>query len=70
MYRATRDESWLTAARRACALACEARTGDSHPAGSLWRGDLGVALLALELEFPDRAAMPLYRSVLTSPGRV
>ena len=34
--------------------------GPGFPGRSLWNGDLGVALLTLELTEPQLAAMPLY----------
>jgi hypothetical protein len=60
MYRATGEPTWLTHARRLAAEAATVPVGPTFPAHSLWGGDLGVAVLALDLEEPQRAAMPLY----------
>jgi serine/threonine-protein kinase len=57
-YRATGDVSWL---RRAVLLAERAvRRGADAEAGSLFRGDVGIALLVAELDWPDDACMPFF----------
>jgi serine/threonine-protein kinase len=63
MYRATSDGTWLDHAHRLVVQASLALGTPNLPDHSLWRGDLGLALLATELSQPDRAAMPLYRAI-------
>jgi lantibiotic modifying enzyme len=60
LYRATGEPTWLSHARRLAAEAAGAVPGPDLPQDSLWGGDLGVALLTLELDDPAKAAMPLY----------
>ena len=60
LYRATGEHTWLSHARRLADEAAATPAGPEFPAHSLWGGDLGVALLTLELDEPERAAMPLY----------
>jgi hypothetical protein len=60
--RASNDPAWHA---RALALADRSATeaglaSDSKTPLSLYKGHVGLALLALELERPDRAAMPLF----------
>jgi serine/threonine protein kinase len=60
-YRHSGEREWL---QRAFELANGAADGLSYwacPQGSLYKGDLGVALLAAELERPERAAMPVFQ---------
>ncbi len=61
LYRAGGDGAWLDHARRLAHKASSAVPGADFPEHSLWQGDLGVALLLVELEEPSSAAMPLYR---------
>jgi lantibiotic modifying enzyme len=60
MYRATGEPTWLSHARRLAEEAAGASPGPEFPEQSLWSGDLGVALLTLDLDDPARAAMPFY----------
>lgn len=60
LYRAAGEPTWLAHARRLADEAAGAPAGPDLPEHSLWGGDLGVALLELELAHPERAAMPLY----------
>lgn len=60
LYRATGEPTWLSHARRLAGEAAGAVAGPDLPEHSLWGGDLGVALLTVELEDPAKAAMPLY----------
>ena len=60
LYRATGETTWLSHARRLAEEAAGAAPGRDFPEHSLWSGDLGVALLTLELDHPMKAAMPLY----------
>ena len=60
LYRATGEPTWLSHARRLASEAAGAAAGPDFPEHSLWGGDLGVALVTLELDDPAKAAMPLY----------
>lgn len=62
LYRATGEPTWLDRARR-----LQHRTARSFPRGasgtlSLYKGALGAALLAQELELPARSCHPLFES--------
>ena len=61
-YRATRDERWRAGALRIAEHSAEhdAIAGDAASPLSLYKGYAGLALLAAELERPERAAMPLF----------
>jgi hypothetical protein len=61
MYRHTQEEAWLGLAseRLQSALA----RNDAGPGGwshSLYRGEVGLALAALEIAYPDEARHPLF----------
>ncbi|RSN04870.1 hypothetical protein DMB42_29185 [Nonomuraea sp. WAC 01424] len=59
-HRLSGEPCWLAAAHRLAGAATrEAGGGDSLP-NSLWKGDLGVALLIGDLDRPDLACMPLF----------
>ena len=60
LYRATGESAWLPHAKRLADEAAGSACGPDFPQHSLWGGDVGVALLALDLEEPGRAAMPIY----------
>jgi serine/threonine-protein kinase len=61
--RHTQDPAWLARARvlagRAIRTAPDMR-GTEHPRHSLYKGELGLALLLTDLEQPDSAAMPMF----------
>ena len=63
--RSTNDANWLDQARalaeRAVQTAPQLRTAD-HPRHSLYKGELGLALLIADLEQPQTAAMPMFGS--------
>jgi hypothetical protein len=63
IYRATGEDDWLEEAQRLAAHAADTPPGEEFPEHSLWRGDVGPALLITELGDPARAAMPLYRAL-------
>jgi hypothetical protein len=63
LYRATSERRWLTAAHRVAADAVRAAADEDAPAHQLFAGELGVMLLAAELEDPARAAMPVYETI-------
>jgi hypothetical protein len=61
-YRRTGEEKWRS---RAVGIANRAASegglaGDAPTVLSLYKGHVGVALLSIELECPERAAMPLF----------
>ena len=60
LYRATGEERWLSAAHGAAGEAATMSASDETPAHRLFTGLLGVALLAMELDDPDHATMPVY----------
>ena len=59
----TQDPVWLARAReladRAVRVAPQFRTAE-HPRHSLYKGELGLALLLADLEQPETAAMPMF----------
>ncbi len=61
-YRSSGDERWRAQALRvaASAAANDQLAGDATSPLSLYKGHAGLALLAAELEVPERAAMPLF----------
>lgn len=60
LYRHTGEPVWLARARLLCARAeREGQTHREYP-HSLWKGELGVAVLAADLEEPDWARMPFF----------
>jgi eukaryotic-like serine/threonine-protein kinase len=61
-YRATGDERWLRLAQRLAerGATSEAVAGDAPTPLSLYKGQVGLALLALELARPELAMMPLF----------
>jgi len=61
-YRSSGDERWRAQALRvaASAAASDQLAGDATSPLSLYKGHAGLALLAVELEGPERAAMPLF----------
>jgi eukaryotic-like serine/threonine-protein kinase len=65
MYRSTGDAAWHHRARalahRAVHIAPHMRTAE-HPRHSLYKGELGLALLIADLERPQSAAMPMFGS--------
>jgi eukaryotic-like serine/threonine-protein kinase len=61
-YRSSGDERWRTQALRVAASAASngELAGDATSPLSLYKGHAGLALLAVELEVPERASMPLF----------
>jgi serine/threonine-protein kinase len=61
LYRHTNERPWL---KRATELARMAAALESPPAPahSLYKGDVGIAVLAADLESPDSACMPFFGS--------
>lgn len=63
LYRHTDDADWLAKARQLADRAVvAAESHSSEYRDSLYRGDLGVAVLVADLMRPDDAAMPLFES--------
>jgi serine/threonine-protein kinase len=66
LYRHTGDKTWLQrardAARWAAAAATDTRTksGPDFRPESLYKGDLGLAVLDADLEHPEQACMPMF----------
>ena len=60
MYRRHRDAAWLQRARELCELAIDNLDESLGPVWSLYKGALGVAVLARDLEQPHLARMPLF----------
>jgi serine/threonine-protein kinase len=60
LYRRTGDEVWLRRAKQFTDHAVRESDPDSEEAHRLYKGGLGVALLAAELEDPSSARMPLF----------
>jgi serine/threonine-protein kinase len=58
-HRRTDDPAWLTRAAALARRAADPRTRGLRP-GSLYAGDVGVALLTAELQRPDLARMPAF----------
>jgi serine/threonine-protein kinase len=61
-HRSTGDVRWRSRAVRTADRAARVgeRAADSEPPLSLYRGRVGLALLAVELQCPEYAAMPLF----------
>lgn len=61
MYAHSGEGRWLTAARELAAhAAADTRGSGTLVAGSLHKGDVGIAVLAADLANPDAAAMPFF----------
>jgi serine/threonine-protein kinase len=59
-YRLTGDDRWLARARTLARRAAESHQLDDAYPHSLYKGELGLALLAADLERPEEAAMPFF----------
>jgi serine/threonine-protein kinase len=68
-FRSTGNERWLTRATVIARFAAEhgELAGDATSPLSLYKGHVGLALLAAELEDPERAAMPLFEFEPAAP---
>ena len=63
LHRATGEPRWLERARELAetgAAAAEALESEEHPRYALYKGALGLILLASDLDRPDMAAMPVF----------
>lgn len=59
LYRYTREEVWLQRAKELGERAALGASGPQLRANSLYRGDVGVALLAADLMHPQQSSTPL-----------
>jgi serine/threonine protein kinase len=59
-YRMTGERTWLERARRLADHAAAGLSSWHSPTDSLYKGAIGVAVLAADLERPESAAMPLF----------
>jgi serine/threonine-protein kinase len=59
VYKHTGDTAWLGRARRLANHAAE-YTGEQTRSNSLWKGELGVAVLIADLDSPENAQMPFF----------
>jgi hypothetical protein len=62
LYKQCGDTTWLARARVLANRAATSIRAGSLQRDSLYRGEVGVALLAADLEQPEHACMPLYES--------
>jgi serine/threonine protein kinase len=62
LYRLTGQREWLLRARQLADRAVGAPAAPEMPAHSLYKGDLGVAVLAADLDHPESAAMPFFEA--------
>ena len=62
LYKALGDEQWLDRAIRLIESADCKKIHEPGARNSLFRGDLGVILLAMELERPSMSVMPLFEA--------
>jgi len=62
LYKHTGETAWLARARALAGRAARSIRGGSLRRDSLYKGDVGVALLAADLEHPEHACMPLYEA--------
>jgi serine/threonine-protein kinase len=63
LFGATGDDHWRVAAQNVVMDVLRDDGDDGNPEYSLFRGQLGVALLAAELTQPERASMPLVQAI-------
>jgi serine/threonine-protein kinase len=59
LYRHTGAQEWLSRARRMANHAA-GYDGEQQRTNSLWKGELGVAVLVADLEAPEQARMPFF----------
>lgn len=59
LYRHTGDAAWLSRARHMANHAA-AYTGEQQRTNSLWKGELGIAVLISDLQSPENAQMPFF----------
>ena len=59
LFQQTKDQVWLQRARKLARLAAGAAVTPEY-ASSLYKGDVGIAILAAEIATPDDACMPFF----------
>lgn len=59
LYRHTGGANWLSRARHMANHAAE-YTGEQQRTNSLWKGELGIAVLIADLQSPENAQMPFF----------
>jgi eukaryotic-like serine/threonine-protein kinase len=59
-YKHTGATEWLSRARQLANHAAAVATSTSQRANTLWKGELGVAVLIADLESPENARMPFF----------
>jgi serine/threonine-protein kinase len=62
IYRHGGGDAWLARARNLADRAAACARHETAPRESLYNGELGVAVLAADLEDPAHSCMPLYES--------
>jgi serine/threonine-protein kinase len=65
LYKLTGQQDWLRRAKRLASAATDLGKLPEYPAESLYKGDLGVALLMFDLERPETSAMPFFEREYT-----
>jgi serine/threonine-protein kinase len=60
LYKHTGNREWLGRARQLANHAAESARATSQRAHSLWKGEMGIAVLLADLESPENAAMPMF----------
>jgi serine/threonine-protein kinase len=60
LYKHSGATEWLSRARHLANHAASAAVATSQSRGSLWRGELGVAVLIADLASPENARMPFF----------
>jgi len=60
LYKHTGDREWLARARHLANHAAGAARKTTQRAHALWKGELGIAALIVDLESPENAAMPMF----------
>lgn len=62
LYKYTGDKVWLTRASEIATIAFSSVESSGLVENSLYKGDVGIALLAAELTHPESSCMPLFES--------
>jgi len=60
LYKHTGERTWLSRARQLANHAASTAAATSQRANSLWKGELGVAVLIADLASPENARMPFF----------
>src|SRR5262249_34000302 len=60
LYKHTGDAAWLSRARHLANHAASVAQATSQRTNALWKGELGVAVLIADLEWPENARMPFF----------